>query len=307
MRRLSRLTPVVAALLAACARAPEPPLAPSALPFTVDTLRTRALRDGVRHHFIYSRSGPWAIQVLDVRLDRCYSAISVKGAPGAIGRATVSELLRTLVTLRDVVGGVNADFFLFTPPGVPTGAHVSGGRVVTPPVNRPVFAIDSAGLPHIVTLSVRGGGTFTVDDTALAHASLLPFHPIEAVGGRPVIARDSVISGDVDTFSQAGGANMRHPRTAVGIATGGRRLLLVAVDGRQAPYSDGMTLRELATLMLALGAREALNLDGGGSTALVVAERDSARGLRVANHPSDAAGERPVGNALAIVQGCRAR
>ena len=146
-----------------------------------------------------------------------------------------------------------------------------------------------------------------MDDPALAGAALRPFHPLEAVGGRPVLARDSVISREVETEGQAGFATSRHPRTAVGIADNGRRLLLAVVDGRQKPYSDGMTLRELATLLLALGARDALNLDGGGSTAFVYADSDSARALRVANHPSDPTGERAVGNALAIVRGCRAR
>jgi len=63
----------------------------------------------------------------------------------------------------------------------------------------------------------------------------------------------------------------------------------------------GMSLPELASLFEALGVEEALNLDGGGSTALVV-------GARPVNRPSDATGERPVVNALALVRdaaGCR--
>ena len=48
--------------------------------------------------------------------------------------------------------------------------------------------------------------------------------------------------------------------------------MLVVVDGRRRGYSDGMTLRELADLMRGLGARDAINLDGGGSTTLVYAD-----------------------------------
>jgi exopolysaccharide biosynthesis protein len=143
-----------------------------------------------------------------------------------------------------------------------------------------------------------------VDDRALVRVSLEPFHPREAVGGRPVLVRGSVIVSDVDTKGQPGFATGRHPRTAVGIAQQGKRLLLVAVDGRKAPYSDGMTLRELATLMLALGAPEAIDLDGGGSTAKVVSD-SGAPGVRVVNRPSDPTGERGVGNALAVVRTCR--
>lgn len=310
-RRLSLLALLFA--LAGCARASLAPLAPlarlepSAFPFAVDSLRTQQVSHGVRRHFIYSSAGPWAINVLDVRLDRCYSAVAVKGAPGAVGRAKTSELLRVLARTREVIGGVNADFFLFTPPGVPTGAHVSAGRVFTPPSDKPVFAIDSAGIPRIAVLSLRDSAKFVVDDPGLVRVSLRPFHPLEAVGGRPVLARDSVITGGVDTEGQVSFAQSRHPRTAVGIASDGQRLLLAVVDGRQKPYSDGMTLRELATLMLALGARDAINLDGGGSTSFVYADPDSAGALRVANHPSDPTGERAVGNALAVVRGCRVR
>ena len=69
---------------------------------------------------------------------------------------------------------------------------------------------------------------------------------------------------------------------------------------KSSPWSVGMTLREMAALMRSLGATEAINLDGGGSTALVV--RDSSGSFRPANRPSDPTGERPVANALAVVR-----
>jgi hypothetical protein len=132
--------------------------------------------------------------------------------------------------------------------------------------------------------------------------ALSPFHPVEAVGGRPMLARDSVILPEVETEGQAS-FRARNPRTAVGLANQGRRLILAVIDGRQAGYSLGTTLRETADIMLALGARDAINLDGGGSSSLVY--RDSAKVMRVANKPSDATGERAVGDALAVVKGCR--
>lgn len=306
MRRRGATPWVLAAAIAvaACARPTLAPLRPIALPFTTDTLRSRPLGEGAQHHFIYSRTGPWAIHVLDVRLDRCLVPVAVKGGRSAIGRTKTSDLLRGVAASRDVVGGVNADFFLFTPPGVPTGAHVSGGRVITPPGRHPVFAIDSVGHPHIGVVWAVRPDSFAVDDPRLGTLRLMPFHPAEAVGGRPVLVADSALGPTVDTEGAPGFANGRHPRTAVGIADGGRRLLLVVVDGRQAPYSDGMTLRELANLMRALGAPAALNLDGGGSTAMVVAEPEQGGAMQVVNRPSDATGERAVGNALAIVRTC---
>lgn len=294
----------LALLSMGCAGASPPRLTPAAFPFSVDSLRTQRVRSGVNHHVIYSRTAPWVIHVLDVRLDKCFTPVAVKGAPGAVGRAKTSDLMRDLARSREVIGGVNADFFLFTPPGVPTGALVSAGRVITPPSQRPAFAVDSFGVPHITTLSLRTAGNPRLDDPELARASLAPFHPLEAVGGRPVVVRDSVIV-EIDTAGQSAFAATRHPRTAVGIGDRARRLLLVVVDGRQPSYSNGMTLNELATLMRALGVRDALNLDGGGSTTMVYADPDSDSALRVANRPSDASGERPVGDALAIVRECR--
>ena len=85
----------------------------------------------------------------------------------------------------------------------------------------------------------------------------------------------------------------RHPRTLAGLRSDGT-LLLVAVDGRRAGWSAGVTLPEAARVMRALGARDALNLDGGGSTAMTV------RG-RVVSRPSDPTGERPVSDALVVL------
>ncbi|MDB4876685.1 MAG: hypothetical protein JWM41_3131 [Gemmatimonadetes bacterium] len=382
---------LVPALLAACARARPPVPRPLALPFAADTLRTQQLRPGVLSRFIYAPSGPWAIHVLEIDLDRCYSALAVKGANGAIGRTKTSTLLRELAATRDVIGGVNADFFsLAAPLGVPVGALVSNGRVVTGPTVQPVLAFDAAGMASITTVrsvgsaflgaqvvdiagwnraaprglalfdaawglstdtataaievvltghnpsrvaaidtttagvliptdgavlvagrnapeNVRAGLlALKVGDTIRTTMSLAPFQPREAVGGRPLLLRDSVVSSAVDTSGQASFI-ARNPRTAAGVARNGKRLILAVVDGRQAPYSDGMSLRELANLMRALGARDALNLDGGGSTTLVYTDPDSPGALRVANRPSDKEGERAVGDALAIVRGCGGR
>ena len=74
-----------------------------------------------------------------------------------------------------------------------------------------------------------------------------------------------------------------HPRTALGTDDGGRTLILVVVDGRQPGYSEGVSLNELAEMMRLLGADDAVNLDGGGSTTMVVAKPDG--GFRLINRP----------------------
>jgi len=122
-----------------------------------------------------------------------------------------------------------------------------------------------------------------------------PWRLVEAIGGLPRLVRDGSIS--IESQAEGGSegfTNNRHPRSAVGFNADTSRFFFVTVDGRQPGYSEGMTLPELAALMRELGCAQALNLDGGGSTTMVV------RG-KVANRPSDATGERAVANALLLI------
>ncbi|HJQ29712.1 MAG TPA: phosphodiester glycosidase family protein [Rubrobacter sp.] len=86
----------------------------------------------------------------------------------------------------------------------------------------------------------------------------------------------------------------RNPRTLAGVTPGGD-LLLVAVDGRKPGYSVGASFEEEAEIMASLGAEEAVNLDGGGSTTMTLGER-------LVTRPSDATGERPIGDAVVLLR-----
>jgi Phosphodiester glycosidase len=98
----------------------------------------------------------------------------------------------------------------------------------------------------------------------------------------------------------------KNPRTGVGITADGK-ILLVVVDGRQAKWSPGLTLYQFGKEMMSLGARYAVNLDGGGGSAMWV------KGEGIINRPSDRceyrpypsclSGERPVTNALLVMNG----
>ncbi|MFD1939921.1 phosphodiester glycosidase family protein [Nonomuraea mangrovi] len=110
-----------------------------------------------------------------------------------------------------------------------------------------------------------------------------------AVGGRNVLVKDGKAQPFTDTDS--------HPRTSVGFSADGRKMYLLTVDGRQAD-SRGLTLGEMAALMVELGAHNALELDGGGSSTLLAREPGSAD-VQVENSPSDG-GERHVPNGLAL-------
>jgi hypothetical protein len=112
-------------------------------------------------------------------------------------------------------------------------------------------------------------------------------------GGRPAITAEAEgfdHPGDPGFFYAFG--LRRNPRTIAGVTRDGR-LLLVAVDGRAPGYSAGLSFDEEGGVMRALGARDAVNLDGGGSTTMTI------RG-NVVTRPSDATGERPIGDAILL-------
>jgi exopolysaccharide biosynthesis protein len=113
--------------------------------------------------------------------------------------------------------------------------------------------------------------------------------PRLAIGGSAVIVHRGRIQTDDD--------GELHPRTAIGVDRDTGRILLLVVDGRQ-DFSRGYTLLELARLMKKLGAEEALNFDGGGSSTMIT-KRPSGR-TRIANSPSDGH-ERQVANGLELV------
>lgn len=112
----------------------------------------------------------------------------------------------------------------------------------------------------------------------------------EALGAGPMLLRDGHlrVTADAEVFFGTS-IPATHPRTAAGRTAEGD-LILMVVDGRQ-PASRGVDLEELAYLMAQVGAVDAMNLDGGGSSTLVV------RGVRL-NRPGGGDAEREVLSAL---------
>jgi len=136
----------------------------------------------------------------------------------------------------------------------------------------------------------RGGGAEVLEQvTADAEVTLdiAPSLPADAaVTGSDVLLADGVVVADDPAV---------HPRTAVGVGPDGSELFVLALDGR-AHVGRGMSLPEVAQLLLDMGATDAVNLDGGGSTTMV-ARTAGAAAPQVMNTPSDGE-ERPVPNAL---------
>ncbi|MCG9895668.1 MAG: phosphodiester glycosidase family protein [Fimbriimonadaceae bacterium] len=123
-----------------------------------------------------------------------------------------------------------------------------------------------------------------------------PFPAVrQAIGGGPTI----VTEGRPDVRAESEGfapgfSEARHPRSAIGLDRSGGVLILAVVDGRRPGRSIGVTLPELAEIMIENGAWVAMNADGGGSSTLIVDGK-------IINEPSDESGERTTTSSLAVV------
>jgi hypothetical protein len=158
-------------------------------------------------------------------------------------------------------------------PVAPRGTTASRGKL---------YWTSQAAVP---TLYVSSRTTFSFE---------APARPFNAISGETLLVMGGNLLPDLDD-------SITQPRSAIGYSRNGRYLYLVVVDGRQPFYSEGMTVQELARLMASLGAEYAMNLDGGGSSTLVM--RDARGHTRVLNSPIDnyiPGRERPVANHVGI-------
>lgn len=184
----------------------------------------------------------------------------------------------------EVYGGVNADFFRIDSDYSPQGLCVRNGKLLNGTGDRPWFGIMKDGTPAIGSASDYNGNDSKYK-TGLA----------EAVGGRQIIVKNGYIYDIAGTDSFG---TIRHPRTAVGIDADGNVILMV-VDGRQPSLSNGASLGDLASLMIDVGAVDALNLDGGGSSTFITSSTPGQYVTR--NSPSDKS-MRMVYNSLIVVK-----
>ncbi len=178
----------------------------------------------------------------------------------------------------NAVMGVNADFYNMTN-AAPAGALVMNGVQYNGVGNENFFAILDDGTPII---------------GSAAQWQEYSDRIVEAVGGSIFLVRDGqIVVADSDNYY-----NTRASRTCVGI-TSDNRVILMALDGRQEPFSAGGSAREIAQIMYEAGCVVAINLDGGGSTTFA-AKEEGADEVTVVNRPSDGF-ERSVSSSILVV------
>lgn len=121
-----------------------------------------------------------------------------------------------------------------------------------------------------------------------------PVKVFNAVSGDRLIVQNGVTVKNLTALDPS-------PRTAIGVSKNGRWLILMVVDGRQAGTSEGVTLNELAALLISYGVYSGANMDGGGSSAMVIKGIDGL--ARIVNSPVDQntpGKQRAVANHLGI-------
>ena len=182
----------------------------------------------------------------------------------------------------NVVGAINAGGYDMSN-GRPSGAFVMNGVAINR-ATATTFWVDMDGKAHIT-------------DAQTCNAALDASNVREAVAGFGDIFENGHARSGLDNTTRAS-------RTAIGIKADGTVVMLM-VDGRQAPYSVGMTMAEVAASMEALGCEEAVNLDGGGSSTFATQregepENETTAGLTLRCRPSDGY-ERKVSNTIMVL------
>lgn len=188
-----------------------------------------------------------------------------------------SQLSSAAANGKNVIAGINADFFDMGGTNIMRGLCVKDGKEIHPVSDRPWFGITEDGNAVMgVAIDYR------------AYKGKLK----TAVGGSHIILKkDAVNSNSGTEFSDT-----RHPRTAVGVTPDGTLVLLV-VDGRQPEISNGASLADLAFILARFGCIDAINLDGGGSSTFIIKEESE---FVTKNSPSGGS-MRAVANGLMII------
>lgn len=155
------------------------------------------------------------------------------------------------------------------------GLMISKGEVVSP---------EQAGYPSLM---------FTKDNrVSIAESSGDRKDIFNAVSGFQIVLTNGEVRGTDQRFA---------PRTAAGVTEDGRYLLLLVIDGRQTDWSIGATTPEVGAWLKALGAREGINLDGGGTTTMAVENLEGkAEVINRTIHKNIPGNLRPSGSHLGI-------
>lgn len=238
---------------------------------------------------------PQAIHVVRIDLTRPGVELEVTAGDRSGGREFRAQTTSEYLVRNRLSAAVNGGFF------EPFRGGGAGGEDYYPRSGDPVDVIGLSMHAGIVdspaTHDPKMNGTVCVKRPAavsIARGQACPAGTDEAMAAGPLLL--SAGTPQAHTLS----VTARHPRTAFGLSADRRTAWMVVVDGRQPFQSEGATLPEMTEIFRRLGAADALNLDGGGSTTMVVAEGEGARVANVPIHTAVPGRERPSANHLGV-------
>ena len=193
--------------------------------------------------------------------------------PWNLEKTTLQAAAYTKATGGNVIMAMNGDFYNMQN-AQPLGYLIMEGNVIQEnngAASEPYFAVLKDG-----TYAIRDAGTDCSD-------------VLEAVSGPCYLVKDGQVNHNGDSLI---------PVNSIGLKADGTVVTFMA-DGRQSPYSVGMTMNEQAEFLAAQGVVNAIYLDGGGS-ATYASKREGTSDLTIRNRPSDGV-ERTVSSALLLV------
>ena len=279
-------TAVVAALLFIV---PAAPLGRQAVAPAVERIADGVELQRLDDPSLLSPAGPVAVQALKLDPRKVKLEVGVAG-----DKAPARETVSAIAARRGALAAVNAGFFALAD-GRPVGLLKVRGQLLGG-IARPrgaVAFLERRGQTHLLFDRVTVERERRKYQTRLGSSAGDWGRAGHAVAGAGLLLLNGRTIDDwAEERISAGFDTTRHPRTMIG--DDGTAIWLVTIDGRQPALSLGMSFTELQGLARRLGLRSALNLDGGGSTTMVV------RGT-VVNHPSDPTGPRPVSDAIVVL------
>ena len=232
--------------------------------------------------FINKQDKPITLYIVEVDLQTPGLSIEV-ATPDNLPTASSKQKLSEMIKARNsasagqiVLAGINGDFF-DTSTGTPLGPVYQRGN--------PIRTFMSSGYHFFGMLKNQN---YTIGNYSAYQNQQARL--VEVIGGRHRLLRDGepVTHADLNV----------HPRTSLGLVDKKKAVILV-VDGRQPEHSVGFTLNELGSTLKALGVKDAVNMDGGGSSTLIT--KDAYSRYQIQNRLADGA-ERAVANGLLILR-----
>ncbi len=248
----------------------------------------RALHPGIAYRvFARTEPRPFVVHVATVDLDApglSFVLTPPSATAGCVPARTTSAFAQEF----DAKLAINTQFFYRCPPG---SGHLEPKELRSGQLLRPV-GIYTVGRESVVDTPWNGSTMYFGEDGTVSLGEP-PAVIVHAISGRHRLVQHGQ--------AQTADDGLLAPRVALGLDASGRVLRVVLVDGRQLGYSEGVTLPEMASVLVELGVHDAIELDGGGSATMVTRGEDGQ--LEVLNSPIHTripGRERPVANHLGI-------